>query len=346
MNFSVINPLLESRWNTWLSEFSAATPFHTSQWARVLVDSYRYRLHYAVLRDGEHILALLPMAEVSSILTGRRGVSVPFADECRPLLKEGVPAGDLLDAMKAVGLERGWGSLELRGEAQDGGCAPESAQFITHYLTLEDREDQQLKRIKSAQRRNVRKACRNGVEVRNLSTLEAMDAYYALHCVTRKRQGAPPQPRRFFQAIHEHMIGSGQGFVLLARFQERWIAGAVYLHFEHNAVYKFGASDRSFQHLRANSLLMYEGIRHLRGLGIRRLSLGRTEPGNAGLLRFKRSWGAEESPLGYHRIGLGKNVCPAPAGSNGWIHAGSRVLRHAPIPVLRLLGNVLYRHLG
>ena len=173
-----------------------------------------------------------------------------------------------------------------------------------------------------------------------------MIAYGHLHCLTRQRHGVPPQPRRFFLKIHEHLIAPGNGFVQLARWEGRWIAGAVYLHFGRNALYKFGASDMAFQHLRANNLLMWEAIRHYRQMGMSQFSFGRTDPDNQGLLQFKRGWGAEEAIRHYYRIGIRKPVRAAMAGhgpGSGW---SGKVLQRLPISMLRLMGALAYRHMG
>jgi len=171
--------------------------------------------------------------------------------------------------------------------------------------------------------------------------------FYSLHCLTRQRHGVPPQPAHFFHHIQKHILEPGNGFVSLARFQNKWIAAAVFFHFGSRAFYKFGASDMNFQYVRANNLLMWEAIAHFRGQGATEFSFGRTDPDDEGLLQFKRGWGAEENTLRYYRMGMSQKAPPKREGSTGnkarLVHA---VMQRMPLPVLRFVGGMIYRHLN
>jgi len=59
--------------------------------------------------------------------------------------------------------------------------------------------------------------------------------------------------------IFDHVISRDHGDVVLASFNEKVIAGAVYFDFGEKAIFKYGASDRAYHHLRPNNLIMWEG---------------------------------------------------------------------------------------
>ena len=341
-----VDPLLEPRWNQWILEVPGATFFHSSQWARVLTQSYNYPLHYAVMRDAnDRICGVLPVAEVRSWLTGRRGVCLPFSDECAPLAAEPALLEPLVQSLKDLGRQRRWDYLELRGGSEAVRGATQTDEFWTHRIPLEASEDLQFRRLKESHQRNIRKAQRGAVEIHHLKTTDAIEAYYALHCLTRQRHGLPPQPFRFFQMIYKNVIEPGSGFVALARSGGQWIAGAVYFEFASKALYKFGASDPAFQHLRANNLLMWETILLFRSRGFQELSLGRTDLHSDGLLQFKRGWGGEETAVRYHRMALCKPLRQKKVVTSGLGAKGS-LMKKLPIGVLRGIGALLYRHLG
>jgi hypothetical protein len=174
-------------------------------------------------------------------------------------------------------------------------------------------------------------------------TAEAMAAFYELHCRTRRRHGLPPQPWRFFEKVYAHVVAAGKGVVLLAAHAGKTVAGAVYFFYRDRALFKFGASDRAFQHLRANNLVMWEAIQWFIRNGFRSLHFGRSETENEGLLQFKRGWGAQESRVAYYRLSLRENTFSA--ARNG-TRSSYPVFKMLPIPVLRLAGRILYRHVG
>ncbi|MEI2725731.1 MAG: GNAT family N-acetyltransferase [Verrucomicrobiota bacterium] len=150
-------------------------------------------------------------------------------------------------------------------------------------------------------RRAIRKAQAAKVEIEIVTDLAAVQTYYALHCQTRRRHGVPPQPFRFFASIHRHLVAAGLGRVIQARWQGRIVASAVFFQFGRHAVYKFGASDRAFQHLRPTNLLMWEAIKWHAAHGFTALHFGRTSLANEGLRRFKLGFGAREERLACFR---------------------------------------------
>jgi hypothetical protein len=347
MHCDFVNPVHEPDWNRSISEFRGATFFHTAEWASVLAEAYHYRPEHAVFKDGARTVGIVPLMDVQSLLTGKRGVSLPFTDECPPLLRDGITPASLMEPLRRFGARRGWRYIELRGGGDDLPDAVTSDEFAVHRLTLEASEDLQRKKVQDSHRRNIQKSIREGVVVEHLQTREAMDIFYAMHCHTRRRHGLPPQPGRFFQLVHSIVIEPGHGFISLARLEKRWIAGAVFFQFGSQAVYKFGASDPKYQHLRANNLVMWEAITRFRKESLSELSFGRTDLPDLGLLQFKRGWGGQETRLRYHRVLLQYGEIPRvptiPRNGLGW---GARIAQRMPIPLLKLVGSLAYRHMA
>ena len=129
----------------------------------------------------------------------------------------------------------------------------------------------------------------------------------------------------------------------LAFYQNRAISGNIYLNFGKKAIYKYGASDRSYQNLRGNNLVMWESIRWYCRKGYKTFSFGRTEPENQGLLQFKRGWGAKEETLNYYKYDLMQDSFVA---EKPKIKSSYGFFRIMPAPILRFTGNILYRHVG
>ena len=85
----VIDPLSFAGWDQLLATHNESQFFHTAAWARVLNETYGHRpLYFSAIADGQ-LRALLPVMEVSSRVTGRRGVSLPFSDFCASLRDAG-----------------------------------------------------------------------------------------------------------------------------------------------------------------------------------------------------------------------------------------------------------------
>ncbi len=339
-----INPLENAKWDEMLPTHPDCSFFHGAAWARVLQETYGYAPSYFFSSGGERVRALLPVVEVDSWLTGRRGVSLPFTDYCRPLVSDAMPFQELFQKTLDYGQIRGWKHLELRGGKGFLGSARASNMFYGHELSLVGDLEGLFASLKGPVRRAIRKAEKLGLAVEVLKDLEAVRAFYELQCKTRKKHGLPPQPFRFFRKIHEHILASEKGIVVLARQGRKAVAGAVFFHAGEQAVYKYGASDETFQESRGNNLVIWEAIKWYANRGFKVLHLGRTSLANEGLRSFKLAWGAREEMIEYVSYDLKLRAFVAGRDEAfGWYN---RVFRVLPIGASRLAGALLYRHVG
>jgi hypothetical protein len=342
----IINPLEYSGWNKLLQTNNESSFFHSSNWAAVLHEAYGYAPVYFTRVNENKLVDLIAVMELRSFLTGKRGVSLPFSDYCEPIVSKKGSWQGILKPLKEYGRNAGWKSIELRGGNETfSECPASGPPYIGHSLLLERDEEKVFSHFAGNTKRNIKKAKREGVTISIDNTLESLKEYYRLHCLTRKRHGLPVQPIRFFEKIYDHVLSKNLGFVVLAsNINKINIAGAVYFHFGKKAIYKFGASDINYQHLRGNDLVMWEAIKWFSANGYQSLSFGRTEPDNAGLLQFKRGWIARERAITYYKYDIKKEAFVSEVSPLSRRH--KMIFHNMPIPLLRMTGSILYRHIG
>jgi len=342
MSLQIIDPKTYPGWDDLLLSAPGYSFFHSSAWSRVLVESYGYTPKYfTIIGDGK-LLALIPVMEVNSFLTGRRGVSLPFTDYCKPIIANGIPFQGLFERVIENGKMCGWKSLELRSSGNLLPSALPSLTYLRHVLDLSRSEEEVFSNFRDSTQRNVQKAMREGLEVKMEHSKESVNEFYRLNCMTRKEHGLPPQPFNFFLKIHDHVISKDLGMVVLASLGRENVAGAIYFHLGEKAVFKYGASDRKFQHLRANNLVMWEAIKWYSQNGYKSLCFGRTEPENQGLLQFKSGWGTIEQPIHYYQYDFKKETfVPCHSRTTGF---HNRIFKNMPTPILNGVGALFYRH--
>ncbi len=284
----------------------------------------------------------IPLMEVPSLLTGKRGVSLPFTDFCEII--SDLNFNEIFNELTGYARTKRWKFMEFRGGNNFFSDIPPSSFYYHHYLDLTRGKDEIFSMFCSNTKRNIKKAVKENVKVELLKTPEAMDYFYELNCKTRKKHGLPPQPYLFFQNIYKYVILKDLGFIALAFHNNRVIAGAVFFHFGKKAMYKFGASETKFLHLRPNNLIMWKTINYLISQGFKEFSFGKTEPENDGLRRFKLGWGTEEEKIFTYKYDMRKEkFVPNPDSSKGF---HNKIFRIMPIPFLKIIGNSVYRHLG
>ena len=332
------NPLENPNWDALLTSRPDFSFFHGAAWLTVLAASYGFAPHFFSIGT-----AVLPLMEADSWLTGRRGIALPFTDECAPLGADPESFGKIFADAVAFGKTRGWKSIELRGGRNFFRAeTPASVSFYGHELDLAGGESLLFEKMDGAGRRAVRKAEKDGVTVEISQSLEAMKIFYGLQCLTRQRHGLPPQPWGFFLNIHRHVLSQNVGLIAVASHSGKKIAASVCFYLGGRAIYKYGASDFAQQHLRGSNLVMWAAMKWLAANGAKTLDLGKTALANEGLRRFKLNLGARERAVEYVKFDLRREVfVTEPDGVAGW---HNRVFRAMPVWASRLAGGFLYRH--
>lgn len=328
----------DSRWMDLASVSQDACIFHHPAWLRLLEGCYGFRPFIAAL-EGENGKLTTGMAviEMGGGRTGKRWISLPYSDSVEPLYVEG--GRQWRDALWGQTLEAaGRTSLEVRAAFGRGKGFSAPTQFVQHLLPLSKDLTLQKKMIGPMHRRNILTAERRNVKILQGKSHEMMDAYFRLHLETRRRQGAPVQPERFFRQLRERLIMKDLGFVMLAVQDEQVLSGAIFLHWRNTLTYKYGASTLEGLTMRPNNLLFWRAIQWGCEHEYTRLDLGRTDLGNMGLRTFKSGWGAKEQPLIYTQSKISGSFRL----TNSMEKLLKAVIRNSPAWMCRQLGEILY----
>jgi hypothetical protein len=344
LNLQIINPLNYPKWDELLCSNQEYSFFHTSNWARVLYESYHFNpLYFTLINEGK-LLVSIPIMEIKSFLTGYRGTSLPFTDYCEPIITGDIHSHDIYEYLIKYGRQTGWKFIEIRGGSDISQELTPSSYYYGHTLNLLQNEEHILSNSSSNTKRNIKKAVKVGVEVHIKNNIESMNVFYKLNCITRKMHGLPPQPYYFLKKVYDHVISRNNGIIVSATYNGEIIASAVYFHLGRKAIYKYGASDKRYQQLRANNLVMWEAIKWYLRNGYESFCFGKTEPDNDGLRRFKVGWGAKERVINYYRYDLKRNVFINGESRVSGLH--NKLFNKTPIPLLKFIGLILYKHVG
>jgi CelD/BcsL family acetyltransferase involved in cellulose biosynthesis len=337
--------LSDQDWMEFIGAHPDAMIFHHPAWIKSLADSYGYRPFIVGVRsDDNRLRAGIPVMEINSPLTGRRWVSLPFSDFCSPLYttdNEEVKR-QIAENILALAKDARMSDVELRGIYSDHSALLEDSHFVTHEVPLESDTDKVFSQLHSMHRRNVKTARSKDVQIVWGNTREHLEEFYKLHLHSRRRQGVPIQPWKFFDTLRKNLFEQNLGFLLLAYHNQQCIAGSVFLHWQKTLTYKYGASLPDENRVRPSNLVMWTAIEWGCNNGFEKLDLGRTAPANKGLRAFKERWGAQEYPVTYTHLANHKKK----AQSGRLMDILSMIIRKSPLWVCRLTGELLYGHFG
>ena len=339
-----IDPTTIDFWDNELAKWDDANVFHESCWAHVLKSTYGYRCFYTMSDQGD---LMIPMIEVDSRITGRRGISVPFSDFCQPLVQNIQQMKAYFNGIQKIAIEKKWKYIEWRGDINFFKSMPAFNVYYCHELEIDKEPSDILRSFRKGTKSAIKKAERDGLVSIDISTsLEALKDYYFLHCLTRKRLGVPPQPFKFFLKIYEFIISKGKGVIISANCNNKNVASGIFLHHNKHVIYKFGASRPGFHKLRPTNLLLWHAILFYSNKNCKYFNFGRTDINNKGLLTFKRGWGTNETLLKYYRYDLNKKEFEQKSKESSGKFNFSKVFKRLPMPVLKLIGALFYKHIA
>jgi len=341
-----IDPIRDRRWETFVERHPHSSIFHRPEWLKALWRTYGYEpVAYTTAEPQEELTNGLVFCGVTSWLTGRRLVSLPFSDHCDPLLDENGMAPALLEELRKEQETRKFSHVEFRPRrefpALRFGAEP-SASYCFHAIDLERDEKAIYSGFhKDCVQRKIRRGDREKLEYAEGRSASLLRMFYNLFVQTRQRQGVPPQPFRWFQNLAEYLGPAMQ--VRVALHGGRVAAAILTLQHQKTLVYKYGCSDTGLNNLGGTPWLFWKTIQDAKEQGLKELDLGRSGWDNPGLITFKDRLGGRRIPLSYFKY-------PQPASRTSLLGALRRpagwVLGHSPQPLLIAAGRVLYRHFG
>jgi len=351
MQVEIIDPSKDKRWDELVWNHPEGTIFHTSNWARVIQKSYGYQPYYCLYED-DSIRAVFPAFLIPGKIWGKRLVCLPFTDECAPLFASHQNIVDngniILTIVKMIKSEKIKG-IEIRGGNE---YLLKNNDFVplNYYklfrLNLSPGLNLLWQKFKQKSvRYPIKKAQKLGIEVVHSDNLEGMASFYKLNLLTRKKHGVLPQPYNFFFNIYQEIINKGLGFILIAYYKSLPIASSIFFIYKKMIYHKFNASDINYLRHQPNHLILWTAIQWAVENGYGIFDLGRTSPDNKGLMLFKRHWGAQEFDLPYYYWPEIKGTSATKESSLKYKIASS-VLRKTPISILKIAGNLFYKHLG
>ena len=347
MTVYALNPLEDSRWTELVETHPAASIFHTCAWLEALCLTYGYEpVVFTTSPPQSPLTNGIPFCRISSWLTGRRMVSVPFADHCEPLLESDETSTELIDFFRCLIGRNSWKYVELRPRSStlltQLNSQEKSSSFCFHAIDLDPPIEMLFGKLqKSSIQRSIRRAEREGVVCEKGRSEALLSKFYGLMLKTRRRHKLPPQPISWFRNL---IACLGDRLIIrMALKNGEPIASILTLTHCGTLIYKYGCSDERYHSLGPVPFLFWDAIREAKKNGLREFDLGRSDRANQGLIDFKTRLGAKSSILEYVRF---SSTHSAPEFEGRGMRMARRLFACMPDGLLTTAGNLLYRHIA
>ena len=339
------DPLSDWRWDSFVNSEPRSSVFHSRGWLRALNQTYQYQpMAFTTSAPGEALGNAIVFCRVKSWLTGKRLVSLPFSDHCEPLVASVEQLQTLLGSAQKELQQGQIKYIDIRpvNLAYTEGIAGAESYFL-HVLDLRPSVEELYKKLHGDSiRRKIQRAEREKLELEIGSSEALLTEFYDLHVITRQRQQLPPHPRAWFRNVLACLGEDAQ--LRVARKDGVAIASIFSIAHKQKMVYKYGCSDAHSHNLGGMQLVFWDLIRQAKERGFVELDFGRSECSNTGLVTFKDRWGGKRQLIRYLRYP--HRAAATEASPSLFMDLGKKVFSRCPQSILRLVGNLLYPHVG
>lgn len=329
----------DSSWYDFIHQYPYANIFHTPQWASVLLRCYNIQSYLMALIENDQLIAGVPFSLVVNPIN-KKIVSLPFSDYCNPIGTNKELINQVVNGVVEYGHRNNIRKIELRWDYSEHPLFQFESSFVYHFIRLDSDLENVYKNISRTQKQNIHIAEKNNIELRWGQDMSLMENFYQLQCLTRRRQGLPVQPWKFFKSIVKELFSQNLGFVVLAYKDRNCIAGGVFLRWNKSLMYKYAASSQIDQNLRPNHLIIWKVLEWASANNIQIFDFGRCDNQNTGLRTFKQRWGAIENPLVYSYMGR-KSQGSKSMNVHRFMNS---IIHNTPVFVTRILGELFYKY--
>lgn len=215
-----------------------------------------------------------------------------------PLFESNAAFNDLLEKIKSIADQQksvfirfsSYQPLPLQAPVTPFDHHPQTSLI----LELSKAGEEILAQMKPKGRYNIKVAEKHGIKVETNGDVES---FYQLLKKTGERDGFGIHSADYYQKILAALSPHAQ--LLLARYDDRVIAGGIFVYLDEWGIYYYGASDHHYRHLMAPYLIQWTAMREAKKRGCNYYDFLGIAPENspnhpwAGVTDFKKKFGGE-----------------------------------------------------
>jgi FemAB-related protein (PEP-CTERM system-associated) len=341
LTVGTLEPAGAARWDEFVQRCPDATFFHRAGWQRVIELAFGHRTWFLYAEAGGQIRAVLPLAQIDSLLFGNSLCSLPFC------VYGGVAA---LDEAAAAALDRAAQELAARLrvdylEYRNLGPArhPDwrhGELYVTFRKRLLAEPEQNMLAIPRKQRAMVRKGIAAGLH----SAVDYdVEHFFAAYAASVHRLGTPVFAKRYF-ALLRQVFGRDCEVLTVYRRHDT-ISSVLVFYFRGEVLPYYGGGTEAARGVAGNDYMYWEVMRRACQRGCTLFDFGRSKVGT-GAFDFKRNWGFAPQPLNYEYQLVRGRALPQNNPANPKYRRFISAWRRLPLPLANAIGPHIVRYLG
>jgi len=293
-----------------------------------------------VVREGDKILAVLPLFLAKKILRGKALISVPFG------VYGGVCGIDenaermLIEKAQQHAEELGADFLELRHTEENSFSLPTKDLYVTFRRQIFPSDEENLKAVPRKQRRMIRQGINHNFKSQ-MGGGEYLNKFYHIYTQSLRNLGTPAFPFSFFSKIIDEF---GERCKILSVWSEREVVAGVLTFFYKNQVMPYyGGALPGYFKFGVNDFMYWELMSYGCKKGYQIFDFGRSKR-ETGAFKFKEHWGFDPTPLRYQYFLPKGGKLPDLSPANPKIQPLIKMWKRFPLPLANFLGPRIVRY--
>lgn len=301
--------------NTILSNAENSTIFHTLDWSEILKKQFGIVENIIIFRENEEPIGLFKYSKQKKYLflnmmnSPTMGLESPYGG---PVFLQN-NNNNFIESISQIEKKLMWPSfisfqltgyydvkrIEKMGYTQ--------LPIYTSILNLDKSENLLWDGLNKKTRNLTRKATKAGIEIKE-GGIPDIKEYYKMILSTFSKANIKTLPVSFYENVFKTFFPKNKVKLFLAKYEGKYIAGAIILTHNDSIYYWHGASFREFLSYAPNNLLQWEIIKWANMAGYKKYDFVMiNEKTHPGIAAFKLGWGGNLVKLNYiYKF----NTCP------------------------------------
>jgi FemAB-related protein (PEP-CTERM system-associated) len=302
LSFQLATISQQDEWDRYVSTHEQATAYHKFAWLLAVKNAYGHDISGVIARETQtnKVVGVFPAILMKAPIIGRQLCSLPYCDVGYPVADSSDVVSEMQRFLENQQIKHNSQNFEIRDIAE----TPSEKTHLQHkkvrmLLPLPQSSEVLLASFKSKLRSQVRKAEKNGLEVKLGCSQQLIADFYGVYARNMRDLGSPVHAEKWFEQIVEAYADSS--IISVVYKDDTPIGAGLVIKNGKHASIPWASTLREFNPLAPNMMLYWSLLAHCADSGITEFDFGRSTF-EEGTYRFKKQWGATPQLLNWKKL--------------------------------------------
>lgn len=329
------------QWEEYIENHPDSTFYHQHEWKEVIGRSFGHKSYYLMAIEHDQTVGVFPIIHLKSLLFGSIFCSMPFLNFGGICADDADVENALLSEAGKILKSSGGSYLEMRHKKKSIADIPVKTHKVSMTLELNSDPDILWKNFKTKHRTNIRRAYKNGLEIK-VGGREYLKEFYEILSIGWRDLGTPFYKFSFFETILDTFSDAVE--IYLVYHDGIPIATAFNGLFKDTVEGMWTYSLREFAKLQTNYLLYWEMIKRACEGGYKLYHLGRST-NETGATFYKKKWNAITKQLYWEYLLNNGTELPELNVDNPKYQGAINLWKKLPVKATQLIGPYIAKNI-